>query len=70
MTRHQHWLATQAIKTNFERIVTRMNEGFNYYEGRLQEQPSEMNKKLQDIKDFIANLGRHRLNRSTSSSSS
>jgi hypothetical protein len=50
MTLHQHWLVTQAIKSNFDCLEARPNDTFSLYEGRIEVKRVDMKVHIQDMK--------------------
>ncbi|KAK1645973.1 hypothetical protein QYE76_063778 [Lolium multiflorum] len=53
MTRHQHWIATQAVNKSIHDLTARIDETVARYEERAQVQRRDLNVQVQDIHDKL-----------------
>ncbi|KAK1616599.1 hypothetical protein QYE76_022116 [Lolium multiflorum] len=53
MTRHQHWIATQAVNKSIHDLTARMDETVLRYEERAQVQRRDLNVQVQDLHDKL-----------------
>lgn len=51
MTRHQHWIATQAVNKSIHDITARIDETVARYEERAQVQRIDLNNQVQDLRE-------------------